>query len=137
MIAVSVLGVGARARAVRHEGNFVGKKRLECKIHHVGGQNGKTQLGPKVTFSRRLIISATRDTCRPSGRYRGRRVNIATEFRGVRGVLFYSPCTRSVARLSMDCSAGLLPDVIGSSINEIGGVIDQRIQRISLASLLW
>ena len=80
VIAVSVLGVGARARAVRHEGNFVGKKRLECKIHHVGGQNGKTQLGPKVTFTRRPIISATRDTCRPSGRYRGRRVNIATEF---------------------------------------------------------
>ena len=49
---LSWVGVGGLGgRAVRREGNFWGKKRLTCKIRHLGGQNGKTPHGPKVTFS--------------------------------------------------------------------------------------
>ena len=80
-------------RAVRREGNFGGKKGLTCKICHLGGQNGKTQRGPKVTSSSTRSSWRSPPRPRPSGRCPPRRAVIFDDFLDSHGIQLTPPYT--------------------------------------------
>jgi hypothetical protein len=84
---------GGGARAVRREGNFGGKKGLTCKIRHLGGQNGKTQHGPKVTSSSTRSSWRSPPRPRPSGRCPPRRAVIFDDFLDSHGIQLTPPYT--------------------------------------------
>ena len=86
-----VLWGGEWARAVRCEGNFGGKKGLTCKIRHLGGQNGKTQHGPKVTSSSTRSSWRSPPRPRPSGRCPPRRAVIFDDILDSHGIQLTPP----------------------------------------------